>query len=129
MKKLILIACLFSFNFAFAQVDNIPRFDGDAIKVQKLNKLITVNPKLDTFFVRPIGVEPQASFSHILPNGNKVYLLPQDNMPCIVPDMNQYQIMPNKKVNQLNNFELKNRAGKIPNPGTRVLPLIPRSKQ
>ncbi|MFN4316040.1 MAG: hypothetical protein ACK4E0_17250 [Chitinophagaceae bacterium] len=29
--------------------------------------------------------EPQASLTHSLPNGSKVYALPQDGMPCVVP--------------------------------------------
>lgn len=31
------------------------------------------------------SLNPQASYSHSLPNGNTVYRLPQDNMPCVVP--------------------------------------------
>jgi len=40
--------------------------------------------------VQIIGAE--AHLSHILPNGNKVYILPQDNMNCIVPDIRGYNM-------------------------------------
>ena len=33
-----------------------------------------------------------AKLSHVLPNGNKVYILPQDNMPCVVPDIRAYNM-------------------------------------
>ena len=36
--------------------------------------------------------DAMAKLSHVLPNGNMVYILPQDNMPCVVPDTRAYNM-------------------------------------
>lgn len=43
-------------------------------------------------FTLPETNNALARLSHVLPNGNKVYILPQDNMPCIVPDTRGYNM-------------------------------------
>jgi hypothetical protein len=62
----------------------------------------------------------QATFSHVLANGDKIYLLPRDNMPCAVPDMSKY------------NYNMPVERGKIegtmPN-ASPAMPLIPKQEQ
>jgi len=53
------------------------------IPPDSLNKLIAKVTYSSTPFAG-------AKFSHVLRNGDKVYILPQDNMPCIVPNRSMY---------------------------------------
>jgi hypothetical protein len=67
-------------------------------------------------FSRPIA---QATFSHTLPNGKRVYLLPQDQMSCIVPDMSRY------------NYRMPVAKGRLEDKipyATPVVPIIPSKK-
>ena len=107
MKKIIVAAYLFSFYTLAAPISN-------PVNAQQSLQMDTLPPK-------PVSVEfskskPQAKLSHVLPNGNKVYILPQDNMPCIVPNMSYYNYtMPIYKGKTL---------GRIPNvsPHEQIIP-------
>ncbi|MEO6219419.1 MAG: hypothetical protein ABIO81_03255 [Ginsengibacter sp.] len=79
-----------------------------------LNKPVKKNPS--TYFLA--GKTKQKRLSHLLPNGDKVYLLDQYNMPCVVPDMKKFRQMPNLSDpdNYLNEVALRaNTPGRIPN--------------
>lgn len=53
-----------------------------------------------------------SALSHILPNGDKVYLLSQDNMPCIVPGTTQ-PLIPNLSLQVLPYYQ--NKDWRMPN--------------
>lgn len=97
MKKILLIASIFSFGFAAAQEPYVI----DADKFLQNHKQVSpfkqdANPDLQTllkdYYSRMKSVA-QPKF-YTLPNGNRVYTLPQDNMPCIVSYSGNYN-MPN----------------------------------
>jgi hypothetical protein len=106
MKKILLIAGIISFSYAYSQ-------NNDFFDIQKYLEKKSENEKKADFeklfpklYFTPPGVpgniepfrfpntfqspSPLGTLSHVLSNGNKVYLLPQDHMPCVVPDMSQY---------------------------------------
>lgn len=96
MKKIFVIAGVFSFSFASAQENNF--FDIDKHLQKKNKKKIIIPLKrpqakiVETKDAMTVFPGNMATLSHILPNGNKVYLLPQSNMPCIVPEMHQFNM-------------------------------------
>ena len=95
MKKIIFVAGLLTGYTAAAQQNDL--FDIEKHLEKKNKKNITLPPgptikfkKQDSTFISLPG--QQATLSHILPNGNRVYLLPQGNMPCIVPDVQRFNM-------------------------------------
>lgn len=99
MKKIFFFVSILGFSFVSAQQKGIfdiqkhlqQKFKQEQDQKQKEHALSFL--KRNQLFLQWPS-PPQARLSHILANGNKVYLLPQDNMPCIVPDMGQFN-MPN----------------------------------
>lgn len=96
MKKIIFTTVgVLSFSLALAQTDDF--FDIQKHLEKKNKKPVTFPPRpiikslkaqYSTFFF----VQALTKLSHVLSNGNKVYLLPQGNMPCMVPDMHQFNM-------------------------------------
>lgn len=62
--------------------------------IQKQSTLKVPPPGNNALVQKPELVTPKelqnATYSHSLPNGNKVIQLPQDNMPCIIPSTTGY---------------------------------------
>jgi hypothetical protein len=99
MKKLSILLALTGFSVvASAQ-------QGDFFDIQKhlQKKRKEDKPAYKPFLIKPSfqnqlnlfqsgKVNNQREFSHILPNGDKVYILSQDNMPCVIPDMSQFNL-------------------------------------
>ena len=109
MKKILLIAGIISFSFAYSQSNDlfdIQKFLEKKSEKEKKADFEKIFPKL---YFTPPGVpgnvesyrfpntfqspSPLGKLSHVLSNGNKIYILPQDHMPCVVPDMTQYNSM------------------------------------
>jgi hypothetical protein len=90
MKKLIILIFVTGlFTKPFAQQ---PKIGIDLENKFRNHKLINPNDSLNKFITKlrhPSITLTRSRFSHVLPNGDKVYLLP-DDMPCIVPDMSRY---------------------------------------
>lgn len=131
MKKIILIAGIFSFSCVTAQNNDLfnpkeylerkaPRF------LPKQGSFFNAKPnKMTVYEIMPDM--PEAKLSHTLSNGNKVFILPQDNMPCIVPDMNQFSAMANS---YRKDDVSESTIGQIPNaiPRIFITPIIPGRK-
>jgi hypothetical protein len=132
MKKVLLLLSISAFTSASAQ-------QKDVFDIQKhLEKGFLEKKKIPGTLFGPLGksnhifnfpFEPQSwKMSHILSNGDMVYLLPQDNMPCVVPATTQF-IMPNVSISE--NFAESNRIkqtmpGIIPNAGIPYKRFIPK---
>jgi len=114
MKKIFLFLGIFSFLFASSQKNDLfdiekhlqKKSEEDQKEKQKEELLAYHWP----YIQQRVQKHPEATLSHVLPNGSKVYLLPQDNMPCIVPESGR-QVMPNIAIQ-------KDYAIKIPNVAT-----------
>jgi hypothetical protein len=124
-KKLSSDSLYIQHRSCFEPIKLSPR--GNKILQEKINadifrKLLDNNNAYSYRFPNTLqSPSPLGTLSHVLPNGNKVYMLPQDHMPCIVPDMSQYNSMAlvNPDIQQYN----------IPNPAyppqSKVDPLSP----
>ena len=146
MKKLLLIAGIFSFFFASAQRNPFivpqkpwlkkytPSYWENKLK-DSLSALRWKKGLNDTQFLNHFTTHhaPQAKFQFILPNSTKIYSLPLDNMVCIVPNLSQFN-MPNAGVPKLPSViiqelkdQLEHQPGKIPNAVT-PYDIIPQRK-
>lgn len=101
MKKYYFFFLLISsVNYLNAQQTNRPLFRDFMNKRNEFStgpiEKIIVNPEAKIskrkYFREVQTNSPVARLSHVLPNGNKVYILPQDNMPCVVPDTRAYNM-------------------------------------
>ncbi len=96
MKKIFLLFGVATFSSASAQQKDV--FDVNRHIQGLLNKNKAAGKsagpvEINTYFLKGSHTSG-VNLSHILPNGDKVYLLPQDNMPCVVPGINRNN-MPN----------------------------------
>lgn len=124
MKRLTLFLTVTSFTIAAsAQQDDFFDIQKHLQKKRKENK-----PAIQPLLAKPLLQNKATAFqlinwynqrklSHLLENGDKIYLLSQDNMPCIIPDMKQFNT-PNVSKRHSNfyiPFLPKNTLGAIPN--------------
>lgn len=122
MKRIFLVFGVFALCSANAQQKDL--FDIEKHLQKKATEKTGLKPGQETLskFRKPdpspgsysIINNYKATFSHKLPNNDRVYILPTDNMPCIVPDMKEYDVMPNAGSNS--NILLQNPIGRTPNP-------------
>jgi hypothetical protein len=87
MKRVFLLFGIAAFSSASAQQKDV--FDINRHIQELLNKnntaLKSSGPaEINTYFLNGPH-QSNVTLSHVLPNGDKVYLLPQDKMPCVVP--------------------------------------------
>ncbi|HEY6062750.1 MAG TPA: hypothetical protein VIV35_04020 [Chitinophagaceae bacterium] len=97
MKRTFLLFGLVAFTSASAQQKNVFDINRHIQEVLKNNNTGSTRVKIfetDKIFLNKF-TQSLPKLSHILPNGDKVYLLHGDNMPCVVPDMRQFTTMPN----------------------------------
>lgn len=83
MKKTIVLAVLAA--SAVAGFSRQPK-----VHIDPPYKLVIPSDSLSELMANRNFSTTQAKFSHILMNGDELYLLPQGGMPCIVPDMSYY---------------------------------------
>jgi hypothetical protein len=57
----------------------------DKIEITPLPQFQMPKDSIEKFLQRLHSTIARARLSHVLPNGNSVYILPLDNMPCVVP--------------------------------------------
>ena len=112
MKKLLLIAGIITSGAAFAQENDLETFRDKLKKLQPL-------PPASSLITPLVG-----TYSHTLPNGNKVFTLGGDNMPCIVPAPQNYS-MPNI-AGPKDEIVPPQQPGHIPNPGAKwkIIPIV-----
>jgi hypothetical protein len=97
MKKIFLLFGIASFASASAQqkdVFDINRHIQEVLRNKNAPGIGVKNFKTDRISINKF-TQSQPNLSHILPNGDKVFILSQDNMPCVAPDMRQFTNMPN----------------------------------
>ena len=110
MKRIAFVLFIFSTSINYAQMPQTYPGSRKLIEKNKLNYNPNKLYKAKTDFIFKllmknqfnssnknhslIFLNPKAKLSHVLPDGNMLFLLPQDNMPCLVPDMSQFN-MPN----------------------------------
>jgi len=88
MKKVFLLFGIAAFSTSSAQqkgVFDIQRHLDKMVKDKKLPKPGIKPPSINYPFINHTYQRPAWELSHILPNGDKVFLLSQDNMSCVVP--------------------------------------------
>jgi hypothetical protein len=123
MKKILLAGGLFSFISAIGQQDDFFDIENHLEKksgekrYRSFNRLYPDRPNNPIFQSLNRSSQSMATLSHILPNGDKVYLLPMGGMPCIVPDMKQFNMpLAGNKGDYLQSLPGKApQAGRIPN--------------
>jgi hypothetical protein len=97
MKKVFVLFGIAAFSTASAQqndVFDIQKHLEKMLKDKKFPRAIIKPPSINYPFINHTSGRPAWEFSHILPNGDKIFLLSQDNMPCVVPG-SVNTIMPN----------------------------------
>ncbi|HEX7846791.1 MAG TPA: hypothetical protein VF476_13400 [Chitinophagaceae bacterium] len=124
MKKIFFIAAIFSATCATAQDKQLFNAE-DYLKKKREQSNPNYSPENPLLKTKPFVLplqhpEQQAVLSHMLPNGNAVYILPQDNMPCVVPNISLQNGIPNAWQGKTEET--------MPNPGLRKRPLIPGQK-
>ncbi len=113
MKKIFLVTGLLSFGFAKAQQPELFDIDKHLLDKSKQKSITHLSPQFLFNFSTP-GADT-AMFSHLTPNGDRVYVLQQDKMPCVVPGTEQ-RIMPNVPFDRLNiQGYIRRGYGSIPN--------------
>ena len=114
MKKLFLVLGLSGFcATAFSQQGELFNAREHLQKKTNPDKKKGNNPIVRTLPspLQKTGLLSKPILSHILPNGDRIYILPVDNMPCVSPDMTRYRSMPNAD-DDINRFILRQRKSR-----------------
>lgn len=88
MKKVFVLFGIAAFSTASAQqkdVFDIMKHLDKMVKDKKFPQAIIKPPSKNYPFINHLSQRPAPELSHILANGDKVFILSQDNMPCVVP--------------------------------------------